>query len=384
MAKIRGTTLLSSFLAFLLFSYLVFLSVIPPLRLALAFAAYLFIAFLSWLVSILMMKRIKMVPLTEMMGWATLCLMSVVVAISFFYFWKSPDEAVFQSTIASSFIIPAFLWITGLRLAGEEKGRNNNYRLFSFMFIVFIGMIILGCYLNYRTSGTPVFFAHVSAEHKTNHLLIADTLAIVSLLFAKIVLKKELFLTWVGLPLALILFLAGSRTTLYLYSALFLLGLILIRKQNINVLLILIVALFPLVEMKIDLLKEPELERMIVLTDIKGDSSWQARKELNALGWEELKDSWLLGSFMGEVRSGLGKGTYAHNWISFWNSYGLAPFVLFSVLTILLIIKGIKILLIESEATPLLLILFVLGAILFSRGYIWPLPWLVFGYVVRR
>lgn len=381
--KPRGTTLLSLFLLFLILSYFIFLEVLPPIRLAFVFAAYLIVAFIVWGFSIIRTQKIKMPSPTEAIGWATLFFMLVVALLAYSDFRGSVDEGLYFSTVASSLVIPAFLWLTGLCLAKEEANAHKKYFLFPAVFLGLISIIIIGSYLNYRTTGNPIFLAHVSAEQKANHLLIADTLAITALLYSQIVRKRDLFSTWFGFLLIILLFLAGSRTTLYIICALFLLSVVLLKKWKLAIVLLLIVAILPLVEIKTSLTSEPEVERMLVLKNLEEDSSWQARKELRDVGWGQLKDSWLFGEFMAEVRSGLGKGTYAHNWISYWVSYGLVTFFLFAVLTVLLLIKSISIWLARGQITSLLLVLFVLGAIIYSRGYLWPLPWLAYGYIVR-
>jgi O-antigen ligase len=66
-------------------------------------------------------------------------------------------------------------------------------------------------------------------------------------------------------------------------------------------------------------------------SDIASDVSVVGRAELFTEGEARLKKVWLLGHFMDEALDGR-EGQYIHNWLAFWEEYGLGPFALFVVL----------------------------------------------------
>ena len=81
------------------------------------------------------------------------------------------------------------------------------------------------------------------------------------------------------------------------------------------------------------------VHRMFRVTDLEMDSSYIARQRLLQEGWAELRQDWLFGKgYMGEAET-LGKGSYIHNWLSFWYAYGFIPFVLFCGLSFKLILS---------------------------------------------
>lgn len=83
--------------------------------------------------------------------------------------------------------------------------------------------------------------------------------------------------------------------------------------------------------------QDPVVARFDV-TNIESDPSLVGREELMAEGLVRLKRDWVLGHFMGELLEGR-EGDYMHNWLSFWQAYGLGPFVLFVLLYAVLLTR---------------------------------------------
>ena len=86
-----------------------------------------------------------------------------------------------------------------------------------------------------------------------------------------------------------------------------------------------------------DIQSLPGLERFSV-TNLEEDESLTLRKELATSGMIKLKQDWMLGHAMREVVEGR-QGEYIHNWLSFWQAYGIGPFLLFCVLYGLLLVQ---------------------------------------------
>jgi O-antigen ligase len=126
----------------------------------------------------------------------------------------------------------------------------------------------------------------------------------------------------------------------------------------------------------------PAMERMTVLLfQREADESFQARQTLLIEGLNYLRENWVLGRFLDEWwRSGVG-GNYMHNWLSFWQSYGLFPF-----LASLLLFAVIGIRLFKQLGKPRLttgvamaLFTYAMLAMITARGYSWPFIWLALG-----
>jgi hypothetical protein len=116
------------------------------------------------------------------------------------------------------------------------------------------------------------------------------------------------------------------------------------------------------------------------LTSIQEDESLLERAELERAGLARLKHNWVLGHFMDEVVAGR-EGKYMHNWLSFWQTYGLGPFLLFCALYVLLLLR-VTVAYLGSSDQPALELLFALAwfvglSIMLARSYGAHEVWLV-------
>jgi hypothetical protein len=71
-----------------------------------------------------------------------------------------------------------------------------------------------------------------------------------------------------------------------------------------------------------------EQSRIRHLLNLGEDTSWQARALFTSRAQETIRSHWLLGSYGSELEEG-GIGTYAHNALSAWVSFGLVGFLFF-------------------------------------------------------
>jgi O-antigen ligase len=93
--------------------------------------------------------------------------------------------------------------------------------------------------------------------------------------------------------------------------------------------------------------------RILQLLDIIHSSSFEARARFSDFAWETLREHPLLGQYGSQLQLG-SIGSYAHNMLSAWVSYGLIGFLLV-VLVFLYMIWKCSLVLLQSRAprTPL-------------------------------
>ncbi len=65
-----------------------------------------------------------------------------------------------------------------------------------------------------------------------------------------------------------------------------------------------------------------------ILTDLEGDASQQARNALLHVGLKRTLESPILGDYGGVIHEFGNLGSYIHNILSYWQTYGLLPFIL--------------------------------------------------------
>ena len=121
----------------------------------------------------------------------------------------------------------------------------------------------------------------------------------------------------------------------------------------------------------------------ILLFNREADESYEARKVILSEGVQYLKENWLIGRFLDEWWREGTSGGYIHNWLSFWQAYGLMPFLLSLALfgrTGLALWRQLP-KPTDKTGTAVALWMYAMLAIITSRAYGWAFLWLVFGVV---
>ena len=115
------------------------------------------------------------------------------------------------------------------------------------------------------------------------------------------------------------------------------------------------------------------------------DASYNMRAEDLSRGLEDLRNDWILGSFMGDVENNFGKsGEYIHNYISFWRQFGILPFVVFVSTLIYYFSIITKVWFSSNNKDRYVNILFYLSLfsileIISSRSFVYPYIWFSIG-----
>lgn len=247
----------------------------------------------------------------------------------------------------------------------------------------------VGVTLGYLYYG-QLFFAFLTPEgdQKANYLILGDSLAVSSIILMGELLKTKrknfpmLFSAWSVSMIAL--FLSFSRTS-FVFGAL---SLTLLWFRNFTQalafalfasLLVIGIAWISLIDTNANaLLSHFQIASSRITALVTGeDASLQERLILAKHTWDYLAKFWLLGRFLYEVTDGEGAGMYVHNWLSFWISYGLGPFLVSLTLYALLFRNALK----RRDITGVGLLLFAALAMAFSRSHVWPFFWFIVAYM---
>lgn len=224
---------------------------------------------------------------------------------------------------------------------------------------------------------------------------IADTVALLLLLVISQVksMTRKVLIFFFGL---FTLTLIGSRTSFICFGLagilFWVLMLIKVSKKTlllpVALLVLLIVSTFiysafiaeRVTEQYGDLSLNPSGSYRFSFSKYKSDGSYILRGEIFDQRWNDLKDKWLVGRFMSETVEGR-KGTYFHNWFSFWSSFGIVPFFLSVILIISSLNRSARQFLKDTGSPTNQLLLFwsvyIVIAITFSRAYNFPYIWFV-------
>lgn len=128
--------------------------------------------------------------------------------------------------------------------------------------------------------------------------------------------------------------------------------------------------------------------RQLQVMDLASASSWQVRENLEARALEQIKDAPLLGVFGGQFLVGQSSGSYAHNVLSAWVSYGAVGFFLILVVSFIPLAHALRRIILSGESAPIWTFSFMMSSVccllmLVSKSVFWPLPALAWGLYVN-
>ena len=131
----------------------------------------------------------------------------------------------------------------------------------------------------------------------------------------------------------------------------------------------------------------PSPRRQFEILELSSSTSWAGRRSLQSIAIEQIAEHPLMGTFGGHVARG-GTGSYAHNALSAWVSYGLVGFCMYVSLTLLALLVSVRKIALKQQDTALWTFAFTLNfvcllLIIASKSVYWPLPALGWGVVAK-
>jgi hypothetical protein len=367
--------------------YLSFVGVLEEIRLRYLLAGIFVVAAIIRCHALI---RWKVRPTRMALGMYALFFVTLVIQA----LWWRPisnagGEDVYLATIGESAVASGIMAITGEAIGLLWVAGHPNRVLWRVM----IGLcsclltIGLGVIMGWSTTAEMrLLFQSDTGESVYNYLAIGDSIGLLGLLAIGLVKRPSIRVTALVITAAA-LFFAYSRTSffLFLFCAIFALFIGGKHSHRFGIAAVVAIVLFVAIAIagESDAL-QPTIERMTVLLfDPEADASYAARKVIMAEGMAYLKENWMMGRFLDEWWREGAAGGYIHNWLSFWQEYGLVPFLASLILfgaTGLALWKQLR-----NPApiigTAIALWVYAMLAIITSRGYSWPFLWLPLGIV---
>lgn len=303
-----------------------------------------------------------------------------------------------------TFFFVIFILSALLRVIFDTKSEPFDMFLIIKYLLLFISGILIGLSLfdmNYKIIFGTTYLLMVTvllmlmdfnnlqfsllSNDETNYLRIAEWFAFCSLGVISYS-KKSVFSTLVFIFSLIALFFINSRFAL---AAFLIIGLIIIvyrfkgRGAGTLIFIVLISFLTLLLLLNIDfgIFRDSRVLRLFLSPDT--DTSLMARRQMNNLGIEAIKNNWFIGDFRGQVDQG-GFGAYMHNFLSYWRQYGIVVFLLFVLLLVAIWLNVFKWLRQDALHNSAYLFAFAylsfatLG-VLFSKSYVYTEIFLAIG-----
>lgn len=316
-------------------------------------------------------------PILKFLGPPILCIISVSVMIIVSY----PFITSYSLNATDQFLLRVDAVISGytmMFIAGLYVDKWRTYSVF------FVSWIIYVTFLLWNFDYLFASYFTYKATKAVNYILLADSLAFLAIFVifeSKSLMTK--FFVWV--TTFSVLFITPSRTTFVC----FLVCTIFIFLKNVRLLILL--SFFALISISI-LMKSNHIDNTlftssrILKTNLTKDASLAERRVQAEINYDNFKESWLLGDFMGDVRLFNGAdGNYTHSYFSLWEQFGILPFLLFLVSAIILIYCLYKLYFVTQDGiflSTVSLTIFTLIAISFSRSFHNPFFWFLIARVV--
>jgi hypothetical protein len=383
---------LTAFIGILYFTgigvgYLTFAGTLPELHLR-YFLAGVFIATLA--LRAFTITAYKVWP--TRLSWWMYGLFGLIVVIQALWFGPIANAGgleIYQGTIGDTIVASGILAVTGEALAILWLSGQTGATLWrvGLGLAVCVLIILMGVQLGWNaTAEIRLMFKSETGDMLYNYLALGDSLALLGLIMLGL-LKRPTFRLATFFIVAVSLFFAYSRTSFFLFllaaPLVLFIGSRNAQRIGVAVVLAIVVAIIVGVASESESLG-PAIERMTVLLfEREADESYLSRQTILAEGIRNLQENWIVGRFLDEWwQNGLA-GSYMHNWLSFWQAYGVIPFlgsIALFVATGLMLWKQLL------KPTPLTgtaiaLWTFAILAIVTSRAYGWPFLWLALGFV---
>lgn len=373
-------------------SYLVFWDILPKVSLTLFLSVLLIPTFVIRLL-LLLSDQLRFASRGLLLSFILLAWISILQFLWYPTVSTQLGQEDVLSTLALTFVVSWVLWLGGESLAFLLAQGLRWKWMVGIAYLCLICIVAYGLIKGFSIYGflTLALQKPFSGEFYNYYIPLSDSLAIISLLLMGVT-QPNKFYPRVGIYAftATLLLFTFSRASLILFliAGLTMLWMGSYQKYKRWSLLCLAVGAILLVSLLTNSLYRDvgyfkgiyysieRVENIFAGTDL----SSQRRVELLKEGLKAIKRYWLLGCFMNEAVES-GKGTYIHNWLSFWISYGIGPFLLSLWCTITLLTKCWHMRrrsLLSPSAFSLLLFSFL--AIISARSYIWPYIWLTIGF----
>lgn len=380
------------YLASPVISYLVFWDVLPKISLTLFLSVALVPTFLIRLL-LLLSDQLRFASKGLMLSFILLAWISILQLLWYPTVSDQLGQEDVLSTLALTLVVSWVLWFGGESLAFLLAQGPRWKRMVELAYLCLICIVLYGLIKGFSMYEFLILALQnpFSGEFYNYYISLSDSLAITGLIIMGIN-QPNKFYKRVAIYAftAILLSFTFSRTSLILFLTVGLASLwvgsytkykhryLLFSTIAAILLVLLLTKLFykDVVYFKGIFYAIERVKSIFAGTDL----SFQQRMELLKEGVKGIKQHWLLGYFMNEAVE-LGKGAYIHNWLSFWVSYGIGPFLLSLWCIIMLLVKcwqtRRRSLLSFLAFGPLL---FSCLAIIVARSYAWPYIWFVLGF----
>ena len=295
-------------------------------------------------------------------------------------------DAFYIETATIQAIESLVLWLA-LFFVGVYFDLNSPW-ISKIFWAVFIYLLVFLAYYVIQ-SGNLMFYARqlYGVEYVATYQGFARSMLVVSLfLLARPLSSLMRFcLMWGSM---FILFVLGARSEFYGFILLLLVLLPTLSVHNWKYLFLIALCTIILVIMISHNYDYLAHSRQLEIFNLHASTSYMSRRTLEAIALDQITRSPLIGYFGGHIAETGDVGSYAHNLLSSWVSFGLMGFIFYIVISIVPAIHSFIRLLKMGDKDPLWMFSFEINFVCFililaAKSIFWPLPALGWGVYLQ-
>lgn len=346
----------------------------------------LFFITLFLLLLFIFLNRIKLIFLKKALSTlrpAMLCISLVIIVIlasyPFILSYSSDAINIYLLRVDTCIVGYSMIFIAGFFF--DYSNKKIVQKLFLYFWIIFTLFIIFN--LNILIAS---FILYGVYEKTINYIFLSNGYLFFSI-FVLCSIKKKVIKIFIWITVLVVMFFVPSRsnTVFFIFATLCPLIFNLNFKRVLGFILSTTFFLFFFSDTFFELLdSEIITKNRTFSSNIEADESLDLRLYQANKNFENLKSNWFLGDFMGDIRIHGEDGNETHSYISFWEQFGIIPFVLMlvSVFTLLYYLYLLRRDKSQIYMSTLILSLFFIPSMLFAKSYGYNLIWFMIPRIV--
>lgn len=346
----------------------------------------LFFITLFLLLLFIFLNRIKLIFLKKALSTlrpAMLCISLVIIVIlasyPFILSYSSDAINIYLLRVDTCIVGYSMIFIAGFFF--DYSNEKIVQKLFLYFWIIFTLFIIFN--LNILIAS---FILYGVYEKTINYIFLSNGYLFFSI-FVLCSIKKKVIKIFIWITVLVVMFFVPSRsnTVFFIFATLCPLIFNLNFKRVLGFILSTTFFLFFFSDTFFELLdSEIITKNRTFSSNIEADESLDLRLYQANKNFENLKSNWFLGDFMGDIRIHGEDGNETHSYISFWEQFGIIPFVLMlvSVFTLLYYLYLLRRDKSQIYMSTLILSLFFIPSMLFAKSYGYNLIWFMIPRIV--
>jgi len=307
----------------------------------------------------------------------SLVIIIIIISYPFVQSYASDALNIYLLRVDACVVGYSMIFIAGFFF--DHSKRKATQQLFMYLWVIFTVFIFFN--LNILIAS---FILYGVYEKIINYIFLSNGYLFFSIFLLYFIEKQSIkILIWAIVLIVMFFVPSRSNTICFIFATLFPLLFNLKRLLYFFLTLVLFISFFGYI-LSGSLDSEIITRNRTFSSDLEIDTSLEIRLYQANKNFENLQSTWFFGDFMGDIRIHGEDGNETHSYISFWEQFGIIPFLLMliSVFTLLYYLYLLRRDTSQIYKSTLILSLFFIPSMLFAKSYGYNLIWFMIPRIV--